>query len=46
MTRTQVNLIMAIDYNLKLLEELLPKSKIAKDTTKLLNLLAKTLNAK
>jgi hypothetical protein len=46
MTRTQVNLIMAIDANLKRLEMLLPKSKIAKETTKLLNALAETLNQK
>ena len=44
MTKQQINLMLAIDYNLKLLEELLPKSKVARDTTKLFIKLMQTLN--
>lgn len=44
MTKTQINLMLAIDYNLKLIEELLPKSQIAKATVKLFIKLMQTLN--
>lgn len=44
MTRKQIELMLAIDSNLKSLEELYPKSKIVKGTSELFIELIKTLN--